>query len=423
MGQLFSYEKLTVAKHIARARRNARWNACKEGCATPQIQGRSCVWPFIALAALLVGSHVTGAQERTVIRVAGPPNEGYKDVYYGVKSGLFAKYGLDVQPRIANGGAIVLAGLAGGAYDVAYSNLVPIIQAYVHGLPFQIIAPSTLFIGAHQQNAMLVTRDSPLRTAHDLDGKTIGTQSLQDLNSVAMRAWIDKNGGDASTIHILEVPSASTVAALTSHRVEAMALSEPLLTESLDTGKVRVFAKPQTAIAERFQAQAFVANSDYVAQHPDVMARFARAMHESALYNNAHIAETAALVASFSDVPADIISRTVRSIDAEYAAPGNIQPVIDFAREVRHDSAQVVPGRGDHQPGGTQTSPVMADRPLVTVSEAPPALVIVSEAMRKHRVVERPPKRDYGGRSTTALRAFAHDDKPYVPVFSFAPVR
>jgi NitT/TauT family transport system substrate-binding protein len=285
---------------------------------------------FALLALVLLCSHVT-AQERTVITVAGPPNEGYKDVYYGVKAGLFAKYGLDVQPRIVNGGAVVLAGLAGGSYDVAYSNLVPILQAYAHGLPFQIIAPSTLFVGAHQQNAMLVLKDAPYRKARDLDGKTIGTQSLQDLNSVAMRAWIDKNGGDASTLHILEVPSAAAVASLTSHRIEAMALSEPLLTEALDSGKVRIFAKPQTAIADRFQAQAFVANTEFVTQHQDAMARFARAMHESAIYNNAHLVETAGLVASFSAVPSDVIVRTVRSIDAEYAAPRNIQPVIDFA--------------------------------------------------------------------------------------------
>jgi len=132
-------------------------------------------------------------------------------------------------------------------------------------------------------------------------------------------------------LHVIEVPSASAVAALTSHRIDAMALSEPLLTEALDTGKVRVFAKPQSAIADRFQAQAFVASSEFVAQHEDAMARFARAMHESAAYNNAHLAQTVNLVASFSDVPAPVIARTVRSIDGDYITSHNVQPLIDFA--------------------------------------------------------------------------------------------
>jgi NitT/TauT family transport system substrate-binding protein len=286
---------------------------------------------FVLFALLLVSSNATSAQGLTTIRVAGPPNEGYKDVYYAIQSGLFAKYGLDVEPRITNGGSVALAGLAGGSYDVAYTNLVPVLQAHLHGLPFQIVAPSTVFSAERSQNAMLVAKDSPLRSARDLNGKTIGTQSLQDLNSVAMRAWIDKNGGDSRTIHVIEVPSAAAVAALTSHRIDAMALSEPLLTEAVEGGKVRVFAKPQAAIAKQFQAQAFVANSEFVAAHPEEMTRFAKAMHESALYNNAHLPETIGIVSSFSDVPSDVIARTVRSIDGEYAAPRYIQPLIDFA--------------------------------------------------------------------------------------------
>jgi len=295
---------------------------------------------LILMAFIFLPASVTFAQGPTIIRVAGPPNEGYRDIYYGVQAGLFAKYGLDVQPRITNGGAVVLAGLAGGSFDVAYTNLVPVLQAHEHGLPFQIVAPSTVFTSDRSQNAMLVTKDSPIRAARDLDGKTIGTQSLQDLNSVAMRAWIDKNGGDSSTIHVLEVPSAAAVAALTSHRIDAMALSEPLLTMSLSTGKLRVLANPQGAIAERFQAQVFVSTTDFVTAHPEAMARFARAMHESAIYNNSHLSETITLISSFSAVPADVIERTIRSTDGEYVTARYIQPLIDFAAKyglISHD--------------------------------------------------------------------------------------
>jgi NitT/TauT family transport system substrate-binding protein len=285
---------------------------------------------LLAACVVLAGS-TTLAQGPTIITVAGPPNEGYKDVYYAQQAGIFAKYGLDVQPTIVNGGAAALAGLIGGTFEVAYSNLVPVLQAHQHGVAFAIVAPSTMFRSDQLQNAMLVAKDSPLRSARDLDGKTIGTQSLQDLNSVAMRAWIDKNGGDSTTVHVLEVPSSAAVQALVSHRIDAMALSQPLLSEALATGNVRVFAKPQGAIAPEFQAQAFIAMSDYVAQHPDVMARFAKAMHESAVYNNAHLAETVGLVASFTNVPPDVIAHSVRAIDAEYIAPRYVQPLIDAA--------------------------------------------------------------------------------------------
>ncbi len=286
---------------------------------------------LVFFAIMLGCSQFSFAQGPTTIIVAGPPDEGFKDVYYGVQSGLFAKYGLDVQPRIVHGGAVVLAGLAGGSYAVAYTNIVPVLQAHAHGLPFQIIAPSTIFMSERPQNAMLVAKDAPFKTARDLNGKTIGTQSLQDLNSVSMRAWIDKNGGDSNTLHVIEVPSPSAVSALTSHRIDAMALSEPLLTMALETGQVRIFARPQTAISERFQSQVFVANTGFVSANPEAMERFAKAMHESALYNNAHLSQTVRLVSGFTSVPADVIARTTRSLDGDYAAPRFIQPIIDFA--------------------------------------------------------------------------------------------
>jgi ABC-type nitrate/sulfonate/bicarbonate transport system substrate-binding protein len=109
---------------------------------------------------------------------------------------------------------------------------------------------------------------------------------------------------------------------------------------SLSTGKLRVLANPQGAIAERFQAQVFVSTTDFVTAHPEAMARFARAMHESAIYNNSHLSETIPLISSFSAVPADVIERTIRSTDGEYVTARYIQPLIDFAAKyglISHD--------------------------------------------------------------------------------------
>ena len=51
-----------------------------------------------AFLATLVTIHAAQSQSAlTVVRAVGPPNDGYKAVYWGVKSGIFKKYGLDVQ--------------------------------------------------------------------------------------------------------------------------------------------------------------------------------------------------------------------------------------------------------------------------------------------------------------------------------------
>ena len=60
---------------------------------------------LIALAIAVVSLQpAQGQPALTVIRAVGPPNDGFKAVYYGVKSGIFKKYGLDVQTSIVASG-------------------------------------------------------------------------------------------------------------------------------------------------------------------------------------------------------------------------------------------------------------------------------------------------------------------------------
>ena len=77
---------------------------------------------------LLSGSSAVVAQETVVMHADGPPNEGYKIIYYAAQSGLFRKYGLTVEPNIVNSGNAAMAALAGGAVDVAWTNLLPVLQ-------------------------------------------------------------------------------------------------------------------------------------------------------------------------------------------------------------------------------------------------------------------------------------------------------
>ena len=59
------------------------------------------------------------------------------------------------------------------------------------------------------------------------------------------------------------------------------------------------------------------------------MRRFAQAMHESQLYVNAHLPETADLVSSYTKIAPDVVAKSQRIVDAEYASPDILQPIID----------------------------------------------------------------------------------------------
>jgi NitT/TauT family transport system substrate-binding protein len=284
-----------------------------------------------ALVAFSVaGTYAAVAQSLPAIRVVGPPNDGYKAVYYGVQSGIFRKDGVDVKTTIVSSGAAAAAALAGGSADVAYTNVLSLIQAHRRGVPLEIVSPGVVVLSERPFTGTVVLKDAPIRTGRDLDGKTIGSTSLQDINSAATLAWIDKTGGDSHSVRLIEVPGSVAVAALEEHRADAVTLNEPLVSQALATGKVRVLCHPYDAIAKRLEAAVFVASAPAIEKNRDAMARFVRGMHEAQEYTNTHLAETVDLVASYSGVAASDVAKSVRATDAPYADPKELQPVIDI---------------------------------------------------------------------------------------------
>jgi NitT/TauT family transport system substrate-binding protein len=281
-----------------------------------------------ALMLLLTASTANG-QTLKVIRVVGPPNDGYKAVYYGVRAGIFRKYGLDVQPSIVASGAAAAAAISGGAADVAYTNILTLIQAHTHNVPMVFVAPGAMLFVAHSPTMTLVLRDSPIRTGRDMNGKTLGSSSLRDINAAATLAWIDKTGGDSKTVRVVEVPASAGAAFLEEHRVDAVTLNEPAVSQALATGKVRVLVNPYEAVGNG-ETAGFAAMVPYIEKNADAMRRFARAMHEASVYTNTHLPQTVDLVAAYSGATVDTVAHSVRFIDAEYLEPKNLQPMIDL---------------------------------------------------------------------------------------------
>jgi NitT/TauT family transport system substrate-binding protein len=282
------------------------------------------------LAVGLTGIPAAQAQTAlTVVRAVGPPNDGFKAVFYGVKSGIFKKYGLDVQTSIVASGAAAAAALSGGAADVAYTNILTLVQAWTHNVPMVFVASGNLQLTGKSQTDMLVLIDSPIKTGRDLVGKTLGSASLRDINAAASLAWIDKTGGDSKTVKVVEVPASAGTAFLEEHRADAVTLNEPAVSQAVATGKVRILAAPYDAVGSGMTA-GFAAMVPYITQNRDVMERFAKAMHEASTYTNTHLPETVDLVAAYSGVTADVVAKSVRFIDADYLEPRYLQPMIDL---------------------------------------------------------------------------------------------
>ncbi len=92
-----------------------------------------------------------------------------------------------------------------------------------------------------------------------MNGKTLGSSSLRDINAAATLAWIDKNGGDSTTVRVVEVPASAGQAFLEQHRADAVTLNEPAVTQTLAGGTGHILARPYRAVGSRITTAGFAA--------------------------------------------------------------------------------------------------------------------------------------------------------------------
>jgi NitT/TauT family transport system substrate-binding protein len=271
------------------------------------------------------------AQSLTVVRVASAPDEDIVAGLWGVESGEFRRLGLDVQISRANSGSAVAAAVSGGSLDIGKSSLVSLMAARNRGLPFVLVAPSGIYTAENPVVALIVAPNTPYRTGKDLNGKTLGVQSLNDLNSLAMRAWIDKNGGDSSTVKFLEIPGSAIPDAVASGRIDGANLGSPILDEAVASGKCRVLGRSFSAIAPRFMQACYFASTDYVAKNRDVVAKFRRVIAEAGAYANDHHEQMAPIIAKFTGIDAKVIAAQPKQVVGTVIDLKLIQPLVDLA--------------------------------------------------------------------------------------------
>jgi NitT/TauT family transport system substrate-binding protein len=285
-----------------------------------------------ALAALLMTAAFDGpvtAQTPVTIHVAVVPFEGSAEVSYAQQSGAFARAGLDVEIDAMQSTGPIAAAVASNAEDIGFGTIGAIAVAHVHKIPFVFVAPALLVTAEAESGALVVARDAPIHTAADLSGKTVAIPGLATLNDYAVRAWIDRDGGNSTAVKFVEVAFPAMGAMLAAGRVDAVSLSEPFLSDVKRTA--RILVNPDPAVARAFIGSGYFTTAQWAQDHPDLVRRFAAVIRETAKAANANPAATVAQLSAFTKIPAATITQMVRSrFSEEFTAP-LMQPLIDVS--------------------------------------------------------------------------------------------
>jgi len=232
----------------------------------------------------LTGTLTAGAQT-TPVRIAGGTIDVTASGYYALDGGFFNRVGLNADLVSVANGAAAAAAITAGDLDFGCINIVALASAHENGLPFVWAAPGGAYSSQSPTAAMVVAKTSSIRTAKDLEGKTVAVVLLKQLADIALHSWLDKNGVNAASIRYIEMPYSAMDAALLAGRIDAACIEEPVLSQTL-AGNGRLLANGYDAIAPQFCEAAWVCSASFAKAYPDVIKKFGDAIAMTADWAN-----------------------------------------------------------------------------------------------------------------------------------------
>ena len=290
--------------------------------------------PFVAALAVALSLAAPAlAQTTAPIHVATIPIDSGSEAFYAKDGGFFAKNGLDATVEAIPNGPAIISGVTGGSIDVGFSNLVSLEAAFKRGVPLVLIAPAGLYIDGAPTTLLMVDKDSAAKSGKDLNDKIIATNGLKNIGQYAPAAWVDQTGGDSTTVKFVEMPFPEMAGALAQHRIDAAIIAEPTLSDAKTT--TRVLGKPYSAIGKEYLIGAWFANANWAKAHPDLVAKFAAAIHDTAVWANANQAKSAAILAKYATIDPDVAAKMTRAKFAEALTPALVQPTIDITAKYK----------------------------------------------------------------------------------------
>jgi len=285
-------------------------------------------------AALLLGARPALAQSALpIVRMGTMPNDVEGEPFYGADAGTWIANGINPDITYFATGANIITALLGGSIDVGISNPLSIAVAIARNIPLQGLAPGVLISKEHTYPNLVVAKDSPMKTAKDLAGATIGVSEIGSFNYYSVLAWLDGYGVSPKSVKFVELPFTEVGVALQQGRIQASFLPEPFTTQFLAAGLIRLFADTYMAVAPNLSVAIWCTTRAWVKNNPDTVKRFLNGVYATAKYCNTHQAQTGSTLIRVAKLDPAALGSVRRAYFATQPDKKYLDPILQMANK------------------------------------------------------------------------------------------
>jgi len=198
-------------------------------------------------------------------------------------------------------GPQLLEGLNVGSVDVGYVGEAPPIFAQAAGADFVYIGNDP---AAPEAEAIVVPKDSPLKTVADLKGKKIALNKGSNVHYLLVRA-LERAGLKYSDVQPVFLAPADARAAFEKGAVDAWVIWDPFLAAAQKQTGARIVADGRGGVANNYPF--YLAERGYLARHPDVIEALFDDSVERGQWLKANLKQAAAIIAPLQGLDLDVV--------------------------------------------------------------------------------------------------------------------
>lgn len=243
------------------------------------------------------------------VKVGYQPFTGNWVMFLAVEKGMFKDEGINIEPISFSSGTDALNALAKG--DIA----VHAINTYVDLMNLEARTPGAfrLFIvqetsDQYPTEALLIRKDSPIKTVGELTGKKIGV--IPGVFSETMVKNAFKNVIDFSgNTQIVKIPPANQLAVLENGQIDALLASDPTITIGLSKGTVAILEDhPWKRVQEPFPVGGFTISTQYIKDNPEIAKKIVKVLLRSLDHGTKNRPEVIKTTAKFTKLDEDLVA-------------------------------------------------------------------------------------------------------------------
>jgi NitT/TauT family transport system substrate-binding protein len=229
------------------------------------------------------------AAELEKLRVSIIPINDVTPLFVGIRNGYFRDEGLELDTTPSAGGATGIPGMMAGSFDIAYGNVVSTLLAAQQGIDIKVVAPGTKTISAETDLSQIVVRsDSGIKSGKDLEGKSIGVNTRNNVIWLYARAWVKATGGNPDRVTYREVPHPQMEDAIRQKQVDAGFMVVPYAMLALAKPDFVGIGKPYSDVQPGVDVGQYLITGKLLSEKADVATRFVRGLRRGIEWYNAN---------------------------------------------------------------------------------------------------------------------------------------